>query len=1148
MIDRPFFFWIRVLFSMSLTLSHGWGEEDLPAPPLTIDFELERAGYVTLVVEDGEGKRVRNLIAGEYFEAGSHQIPWDGQNEGRPIQLRGRPGYKIQREIVGAGDYHVRGLVRDEIQLSYEFSVYPNVSGAAWKVDGEKKQGGWLADHGNPHATLFIPAERAPDGVDTMLLTSTVAEAADGIAWVDLDGNKMAGQRWLAGVWTAASHLAYDSGDSAHEKIYAYGRMDWVSKQEGMKQLRISGFHEGRRDIGNRHRTQDYKVLWEDFSYSWNGGHPGDMAVHDSLLVFSVFGPGRIFFYDTSGVDKDHQATLLAEVPADEPNALAFDPQGRLLIINGDKLYRFTLQPFPDPLSRPELLIAEGLDEPRAMTVDRAGNIYIAEWGESHQIKVFDGQGKFLRSIGHPGGPVAGPYDPERMAFPYGMDVDSEGKLWVASRRWWLPKVVWVWDENGEHLRNHYGPTQYGGGGFLDPHDPTRLLYHNNHGGIEFRIDWAGGTAVPDSIYQMNYGARNDRWFEEALLLKERDMNPSYPYRARGNRYISNSFSGVATGPKMVFLLRDETPSECPPLLFLTTVGNYKKQLQELGLWETIPGIDAAHPAERFGAEQKTLCLWTDTSGDGSPQVEEFQIFLPRDLYDPDAPKMKFSSGAGIVDSIELGPDLDILVRFSSRSDKEPGGVLRFAPIEVKENGLPVYDPQKFEKVLEAPRVMRSSTNVHEFDDGGFVLTGGPIAGFDAQGEEQWIYHSQWASLHNGHAGPRAPEFSGQLIATLGMAGGSFTPQEGEAGPLWALNSNLGLLYLFTQDGLLVDTLFNYRDEGRLWNFLEAERGMDVTDANLGDETFYPSITQYEDGSVYMLAGKSSLNVIQLRGLDSIRRFQGSSFSISSEDVDRLNQYNLEVAKWRQDQEELGEILVRKMDNPQIDGVENDWGDPQWITIQEERVGSGFHGRDVPYTQAALAYDNQYLYVLMRSRDRRFLENAGASPEELFTTGGGLDLHLATRNTSGDRKNAEEGDVRLFIADVGKEFQAIRYRPVVPGTTDPVEYYSTAAETQIDRVDDVSESIKAAYGEAIVLNGKRKDKYYQVEVAIPIDLLGWDPVRQPVTIGDIGILAGDGGKTISRIYWYNKSTGLVSDAPTEARLQPSMWGPWKVEP
>jgi len=51
-------------------------------PATTISFALPRAGAVTLEIFDVQGRKVRTLINDQRFEAGRHEQPWDGRDEG----------------------------------------------------------------------------------------------------------------------------------------------------------------------------------------------------------------------------------------------------------------------------------------------------------------------------------------------------------------------------------------------------------------------------------------------------------------------------------------------------------------------------------------------------------------------------------------------------------------------------------------------------------------------------------------------------------------------------------------------------------------------------------------------------------------------------------------------------------------------------------------------------------------------------------------------------------------------------------------------------------------------------------------------------------------------------------------------------------
>jgi hypothetical protein len=68
---------------------------------------------------------------------------------------------------------------------------------------------------------------------------------------------------------------------------------------------------------------------------------------------------------------------------------------------------------------------ASDLQAPKQI-IEQDNEIYVTDWGTSHQVKVFNAV------FGKVGGPQVGDYDEQRMAHPLGMCLDSNGALWVA--------------------------------------------------------------------------------------------------------------------------------------------------------------------------------------------------------------------------------------------------------------------------------------------------------------------------------------------------------------------------------------------------------------------------------------------------------------------------------------------------------------------------------------------------------------------------------------------------------------------------------------------------------------------------------------------------------------------------------------------
>jgi hypothetical protein len=141
-----------------------------------------------------------------------------------------------------------------------------------------------------------------------------------------------------------------------------------------------------------------------------------------------------------------------------------------------------------------------------------------------------------------------------------------------------------------------------------------------------------------------------------------------------------------------------------------------------------------------------------------------------------------------------------------------------------------------------------------------------------------------------------------------------------------------------------------------------------------------------------------------------------------------------------------------------------------------------------------------------------------------------------------------EGDLRLLVtragdkaagkpADkAGEKTLAILYRPVVPGTKQPVPFSSPWRTITLDEVKDVSDQVRLAGTEG------------NFEFSVPLALLGLRPEGGQTLRGDLGVLRGNGFQTLHRVYWHNKATAITSDVPSEAELTPWLWGVLKFQP
>jgi hypothetical protein len=1047
-------------------------------PPIPVHFTLKEPGYVTLVIEDLQGQRIRNLVSEMPFPAGDNTAWWDGMDDlGRDTDAARHGVYHVPGTFVAPGRYRVRGLTRSALDLRYEFSIY-NAGHPAWPTADHT--GGWLTNHTPPSAALFIPAQRGVLKQDAVYLGSYVSEGGDGLAWVDLEGHKLGGQGHVGGNWTGAPYLARDAGAKADPNTYAYVGSAW----EG--DLRLTALTQS----GERPVVQ-YRFATKDLS-AMSG-----LAVHDGLLVASLPKLNQLLFVDARA------GAVLGTAAAKDPRGLAFDAQGRLLVLSGEVLNRYRVANFKagSPLPAAETVVSVGLEDPQGVTCDGAGNIYISDRGNSHQVKVFSSEGKLLRSLGHPGAPRAGAYDPLHMNNPRGITIDSQDHLWVAEEDF-QPKRVSVWTLDGKLVNAFYGPSEYGGGGTLDPRDKTRFYYH----GMEFKLDWDKGT---DQLASVIY--RPDK---SAQAMPSRNFGtPEAALYRKGQRYFTNSYNSHPTNGAPVSMLWIDRKGLAIPAAAMGSAQSWELLKTDAFAARWPEGVDPHGEARK----NPVLFAWSDTNGNG--RVE------------PDEVAFEKAVSGGVV----FQPDLSVTVA------RVNGQAMRYAPTGFLADGVPTYSLDKGQVLVEGAQAPTTSGGDQALvsPDGWSVLTVAPkpfapqSVGGAKGGKALWSYPSLWPGLHASHESA-APDRPGELVGTTRLLGTFVTPRHSDAGALWAVNGNMGNMYLFTEDGLFVATLFHDIRQGRLWSAPIARRDMLLNDLTLHDENFWPTITQTADGKIYLVDGART-SLVRIDGLESIHRLPPQEMEVSKADLAKARDYLVQSESARQ--KHLGsETLAVPLAAvaPTVDGKLDDWAGAQWATIDRRGVKAWFNSNSKPYdASAAVKVAGDRLYVAFRTTESDLLRNSGEMAVAPFKTGGALDVMMGT-NPQADpkRKMPVAGDLRLLVTKVKGKPLAMLYRAVVPGTAEPVPFSSPWRTITMDRVDNITDQVQLAADGG------------NYELSVPLAVLGLRPAAGETIKADLGVLRGNGFETLQRVYWSNKATGLTSDVPSEAQLTPELWGSW----
>jgi hypothetical protein len=483
--------------------------------------------------------------------------------------------------------------------------------------------------------------------------------------------------------------------------------------------------------------------------------------------------------------------------------------------------------------------------------------------------------------------------------------------------------------------------------------------------------------------------------------------------------------------------------------------------------------------------------LWCDRNGDGAIQPDEVVL----------SPGLNNKQGL-------TNFNRDLSVQF---------GDIRYQVREFLPNGVPVYEEKKM-PVFQGQHVYR-------LDDGNFYRFGAdraPDAKVDANGNPIWSYpHEGWGVQALHHAKPYRPN---QVVAQFGIVGHE-TAHAGGLGEFWVIHSNPGTWNVWTSDGLLVGPIFRDLRHPKAcpWSMTAHDRGMILADVTAGEEHFAGYFCRTADNRYYAVAGHNHISILEVLGLDRCQRF-GGELTITADDVRKAQQWDM-----RRQHEEIYQRspvvdVYRLRKPPEMDGKLEDWG----AADAEIREGATLR----------LAYDDTHLYLVYSAHRLGPLVNKGHEWDRLFKTGAAVDLLIGTNAAApGDRQTPQAGDVRLLMTYVDNRPVAVLYRPVVPGTPPGKAWriVSPVGETVIDEVKRLDH--------VRMLRTTNGDKY-TLEAAIPLADLGLKPEPGARLKFDWGILVSgtEGSEVFRRVYWANHSSQIAADAPSEARLQPNLWG------
>ena len=773
--------WGRVIFSETGNVPEILVLAGVPRDrplPLEFTYQLPADGQTTLQLEKEDGTVVRILVPQQERLGGINIERWDGCDD--------------IGDILPAGTYRWRGITfKEPLRVQYRFSAH-NSGQPPYETDDGK--GSWGGDHGTPQDVATYG--------DHVLMIWSAAEYGSGTIHTTVEGRKEWGRQ------SGGTFLATDG-----QRYYTAGD---------------HGFHRGAGvaiyDVTNGRPTTLSDGRTESFPPPPGGddqaNDPSGLAYGHEMLYVAYAARNLVALYST----KDGRLLTTWNIPS--PQRLTVLPDGRLAVSSGNRVLAVK-----DGTATPWL--TTHLDDPQGMTASSDGTVYVANRGALQNVSVFHADGRYLRSLGKPGGrPSHGLYDAAGMLDAGGIALDSKGRLWVAETSN-APKRISVWDtRTGENLQEFFGGSGYMAYGIIDPARPHELYGE----GVIWEIDWQRYTTKPKFTI----------WRKTAPNLSPAaDYGPSRLLTAAdGQQYLWGHYR-IGNTIHSVMMRRDGDLFK-PFMAIFATMG---ADATGIALLDD-DHLTYPRQYERLPAHITPSYCWQDANDDQTVQPEELTL-LPGGEH----PAYQRPSFSWI--------DRDLTVRFTTAH--------LWRPVGVNAQGAPVYDPLHPEK---AP-AYGSSRYVTGLDDGSVITLnfinlqrgdrGPSLVRWSADGTPLWSYPNMrgWQQSLNLPI-VKAGRFWG-MTGTMGRAGDFFAHQ-----------TYFGPNQLFRTDGMYVGALLQDGRTGGRGAYEGMPEGQfgGFVKLNINDKDRY-----------FTIGAGGDIRVWEVHGLDGIENLPGGVYIHTQEQV-----------------------------------------------------------------------------------------------------------------------------------------------------------------------------------------------------------------------------------------------------------------------
>lgn len=1076
---------------------------------INVPYTAPADGYISLALFNEQGQLVRSLLYAKKVKAGKGTVTWDGASDlGVP-----QP----------AGNYTTKAIFFDKKpSAEYIMSVGKSGNPPYRTPDGK---GDWGGNLGKPGG-IFSNSNSV-----VMVWTCVEDNQITGIQEMDSEGGiKM---RYFS-FYPWDSRL---SGTGDDKNFYL------CIRYRNKKSMEVAEYVYGQ-PRGKKICKLPVSPLYDKSETRWRGRYQPSiegMTLNDKTVFVSVRADNAIYTVD-------RQTHEVGKIQVKSPGDIAYY-KNSLIAQSGNKIVRLGM----DGKILGTIVKDGVLKNPNALALDKKGGFYTT--GLNGQIGYFNFTGKLLKTFGKKGGlPKYGKYESNGFGEVEAITVGCKGEsLWVQDTAVGFPRTS-RWSLDGKLMKEWFVPKHDLWKFSYNPGRPTELVRgksaFSDYPGIRaYQMDLANKKWCPSYFYP-------NTWAEMFSCV---DVYKGYGHGGNPLQKVRNE----GTWPIFHFTAEDFVTNNGKHY-FINAHGNNDgaiysyssehkpKPVALVGFHHVTKEQDGTFQGS-YDQGPNQWITWADLNNDGKMSKDE--IILSKDI-----PLLKDFRR---VDKGKIDKDLNVLLTFRSKDPNAPPDLYVLPPKKILPSGVPIYDWSMIRKkfTVERPDFSGgdgskkvSSVNVptiEEMDDGIYsLMMPGPkekldLPGIDGSG---W-----WASRNWRHKLVKNDKQTGKLIWAVGrrapgvaQPGQMYHPASlsGKGGDFLYVPDTLGPVWIWHEDGLLMGHLFKDHQAG--------EKGVPSDQEFHGEIQTSLIFTDPKTNKVYHVGAGGDMRIHEMK-MPDVKKLPPTTVKLSPAQAKIVKAWDPDgvspdqkptFVAHRAPGNSKGRQQV-KVDG-KLDGREG-WSDNK-IGNKASMMLILLDGQQLADVSAM--YDDKNLYLGYRVKDAAGPKNSGSElPYSPFVSGAYVDFYVAPNWTQPQRREVKEGDVRVLVANIGKDGLGSTFQQGFwqkkKGGAKPQTISSPVATIRMDHIDKVP-GLQMAYG--MDKPDKKAGKIsYTVEIAVPLASLGLKDVSGK-TIGfdaSVGIANPQGDQRERAAHWAGLSEGRVVDRPGSTKLLPHTWGKLK---